>query len=218
MPSHFAVRITKSFSDLSGVVRAWALKADKMIVYEHVGDETEKVHIHLLMLGVSVDAERLKQIAQATNRNLGSGNGFWSFKTKVKKDTISPNNSDKFITYMSKGKLEPSYNQGWDEATLARLKDAWVDQVNLSREQKLYWEFVDYLKVTVDDPEVRFHYDEKLYNTDENVSILKSLSRSWAFQYHTQIWSVRTATDAKMVFLTYCMRNNMTIPQDVKYW
>jgi len=219
MAPSLAVRITAPFSDLSGIVRAWALKADKLVAYEHTGDATEKVHIHLLMLGVSCDKERLKQIAKEVRPVIGNGNGYWSFKTKIKGGIdVSPENSDRFITYMSKGFIDASYNKGFDESYLQRMKAEWTT-VAPAREQVLYFAFIDYLRYKKNnDYEDVFAKGSDLIDTHENVLLLKSWARSWAFAYHKSFWTVRTATDAKMVFLTHCMRSNLTIPQDVKYW
>lgn len=214
MSPNLAVRITAPFSDLSGMVRNWALKADKVLVYQH---DDDKVHIHVLMLGVSCDKERLKQIAKES-RIVGGGNEFWSFKTKVKGGiAVSPENSDRFITYMSKGKYDPSYNKGWDVEELARLKAAWV-QRSVCAQERLYLEFIDYLLSNKED-DGTFHFGTPIiYDTVENVKVLQSWARSWAFSHHKSFWTVRTATDAKMVFLTYCMRFSITIPQDIKLW
>lgn len=60
MPLNLSVRLTLPFSDVSGAVRQWALKADKLLCYEHVGEATEKPHVHLLLMGCSQTVERLK--------------------------------------------------------------------------------------------------------------------------------------------------------------
>ena len=49
-----AIRVTLSWADASGIVRAWALKADKLLCYEHTGEATNKDHIHLLYSQVLV--------------------------------------------------------------------------------------------------------------------------------------------------------------------
>ena len=77
-PAGLAVRITLPFSDVSGVVRDWALKADKLLCYEHIGEKTSKPHVHLLLLGVTCNKERLKQIAKPYVT--GGGNEFLVFQ------------------------------------------------------------------------------------------------------------------------------------------
>jgi hypothetical protein len=223
MPVSLAVRITLPFSDVSGVVRAWALKADKLLCYEHTGELTEKPHVHLLLINVSVDKERLKQLAKVTggSRLSGGGNELWSFKTKVKgAGDVSDENSRRYITYMSKGTIDPSYVKGYDEDFLAACKAGWTTkEVSPNRDQQLYSAFEERLyQLHVENPHADIWADGTSVFRHDKANDLAKLARSWAFAAHDQIWSVRTATDAKMVFLTYCMRFDIQIPDNLKVW
>jgi len=142
-PLNYAVRITLPYSDVSGTVHVWALKCDKLVVYQHVGSETEKVHVHLLLMSSSVSAERLKQLSGL----IGSGNEFWSFKTKSKKTgPLTDKTSGQYITYMTKGKYDPMYVKGYDSKVLVALKEAWVQRDEVAHPGRvLLAEFREYL-------------------------------------------------------------------------
>lgn len=208
---NFSVRITLPFSDVSGAVRSWAMKADKLLCYEHTN--TDKVHCHLLMMNVSVDAERLKQIAKACGVS-GKGNEFWSFKTKSKNvGPISEATTERYITYMTKGMFDPSYVKGYDEYHLQALKEAWQEgAAAISKEEELYNEFegvvIDYCREHPQDVRTGtyiLHWSK--------ADVLVALARRHAFAKAARIWNVRTASMAKSFFLTYCMREDITIDE-----
>lgn len=208
--SGLAVRITLPFADLSGTVRAWALKADKLLCYEHVGEKTSKPHCHLLLLGVTCNKERLKQVAKESGL-AGGGNEFWSFKT-------AKHEAERYIVYMSKGKFDALYNKGYETDYLQTCKEAWEQgEAEPSRDEKLCSEFEELVYQVVRDIEPKpYWYDGWVICRD--AEMLRSLARSWAFKRNKLVWSGKTGSEAKLVFLTYCMRHGLIIPKDVKVW
>lgn len=223
--TNFAVRITLPFSDLSGSLRAWALKVDSMLVYEHVGTKTEKVHIHALLMGCNCDAERLKQIVKEHGVSQLKGNGDWSFKTKHRDlGPVAEETKDGYITYMSKGQLMPLYNKGFTDEYLIDMRDRWVDPKEyLSKDERVYDEFAKTCSVEQVRGELKQWRDNlikvsrtaDLFSRTETDVVVQRV-RSWAFAKHKRIWNVQTARVAKMVILTYCMRNNLDFPKDIK--
>jgi len=222
MSFNLMVRITRPFCDLSGAIRQWALKCERMAVYEHEGSRTEKIHIHAILIGCSVSKERLKQLALPMIREHGSGNEFWSFKEKDKrtKQPISATTAPGAIIYMTKGKHDPMYYLGYELEYLTALKDQWQEkaepesrEVQLCKafEQDAIWELY------LESPDV-FEPGSTMVISSRYVELVAFKARSWAFKLHHCVWSVRTATDAKMVFLTYCMRYGLIIPKEVKLW
>ena len=70
-------------------------------------------------VNTSVDRKQLRNIA-ATTKIPVSGNEWMSFKVADLEPT--------YITYMSKGQIDPSYNKGYTEAELEEYKHKWVNQ------------------------------------------------------------------------------------------
>lgn len=196
------------------------MKADKLLCYEHTGEETNKDHVHLLMIRVSCDPERLKQIAKGI-LECGSGNEFWTFKKKTKAHgEVTEEKSSRYITYMSKGIHKPKYNKGYEEDHLENLRLQWQDNLEEpTRDAKLCSAFEERVyQYSLNPVNAReFAEGTTIFRHDMGDCVAK-LARSWAFANNDRIWNVRTATDAKMVFLTYCMRYNIDIPKDIKYW
>lgn len=217
-----AVRITLPFSDASGIVREWAMKAEKLLCYEHVGEATKKPHVHMLLINVGCHKERLKQLAKPWVPIGSSGNEFWSFKAKTAAlGPITEETSRKYVIYMTKGQFEPSYVKGYDLEWLNACKASWmVKEEEDSRETKLYASFEDYIYsywLEDHDRDTEFKPGTTVFHVDK-ASVVQRLARAWSFSINKQLWTVRTATDAKMVFLTYCIRFGLTIPESVKLW
>ena len=63
---HYAVRITHSYEVAKPIVHLWAMKCEKILAYEHLGERTGKIHIHLLLVNTSVDKKQLRNIAATT--------------------------------------------------------------------------------------------------------------------------------------------------------
>jgi len=125
MSYNFAPRITIPWCDVSAVQAVWTECATLVVAYEHEADaKVKSTHCHFLILGSTVQEEALKRKFKSVISNIPvhlKGNGLWKWAS----DYGEPNK--KFITYMSKGKLQPKYYYGiaLDEIETYRLK--WVE-------------------------------------------------------------------------------------------
>lgn len=216
---NFAVRVTLPFVDVSGVVRRWALAADKLLCYEHTGSVTEKVHVHLLLIGCGVTADRLKQYAKECGIE-GTGNKFWSFKTKSKvAGPLTAETARRYITYMSKGQYDPLYVKGYDDEFLAECKAEWQQPEEVvSKYERMYNDFEDYMYRWLRDRPQKCIPGTYLPNHQVDGDVVASLARSWSFSLHRDFWTLETAKVAKLSFITYCMRNNIVVPDKYKVW
>jgi hypothetical protein len=107
----------------------WGLVAKRVLCYEH--PDPGNIHCHLLLTGVYVTTQNLKDTMWAHGVPCkGSGQLTFSrtFKDKQtdKKMEITDETIPKYISYMSKGKYDPKYVQGYDEETLVLYKSQWV--------------------------------------------------------------------------------------------
>lgn len=117
MPN-YAVRITHSYDDCKRVIGLWALRCDKMLVYEHEGEKTGKAHIHIALCNTNIDKKQLRNIA--TNAGLPvKGNENCSFKDWDLEST--------YMSYMTKGKHDPSYNKGYSSEEVNLFRSNWVE-------------------------------------------------------------------------------------------
>lgn len=106
---------------------------DRYAIYEHVADvQVNRTHIHALVMGLTVTTDTLKNKITDCLKVRPKGNKEWSFKTKYKpyKTAIPVDVDDKYIIYMSKGKLDSKSYKGYTEEQILEYKKAYVPMGN----------------------------------------------------------------------------------------
>ena len=98
---HYAVRITHSYEVAKPIVHLWAMKCEKSW-HTSTSANVQVKFTFIYFVNTSVD-KQLRNIA-ATTKIPVSGNEWMSFKVADLEPT--------YITYMSKGQIDPSYNKG----------------------------------------------------------------------------------------------------------
>lgn len=206
--SSFFARISRPYSDLSGVIARWALRCDKVLVYEHIGSETEKVHIHAAIYGANCDKKTLKNDYKHLRLN---GNEDHSWKEWDGVDTA--------VTYMTKGELDPKYNKGYTQARLDELKAAWVqpkEYEKKSKWQQLAEEFEGYAPLP-------FKYDWEAFANDPHATTPPSLdhyvdrvldsAKKFIRSKDKDAWTPNYPNRVKCCFYSFLWKNKVT-PSD----
>lgn len=128
-PRTLAVRLRTSYDNLATTIGEYALICKRVVAYEH--PELDNIHCHLLLVDVHCTNQTLKNIMREHGIAL-KGAGQLSFKesymdnnTKIRTE-IDTETIPKYITYMSKGKYEPKYVSGYDDAFIADCKSNWI--------------------------------------------------------------------------------------------
>jgi len=106
--------------------------SEKLVIYEHEADEdVTRTHIHGLIMGCTRSDDTLRnnlfKVKYTKNYELKS-----TYKTK--KGTFPVD--DKYITYMSKGNLDPKYCKGYTKEQIDEYKNAWVDYEEVKKQAK----------------------------------------------------------------------------------
>lgn len=169
----YAIRLSRSYEDISGWVD-WLRVAMKdegqFAVYQHdADDEVTRTHCHLLVYGTKLMKTTMKK---AVERLCGAFEKTdWSFKTTYNApDGVKPVDKH-FITYMSKGSLEPAaihritvgeinvFRSRWTSPTTLKIEDGKM-YIKPSKEEKTLtkWEMLE---------RMRAEYNEKM--TDKEV-------------------------------------------------
>lgn len=217
MTNDYFIRITRSFSDVSGLVATWASRASQVAVYEHIGDKTEKTHIHLVVLGSEICSKQMKNLVGHYHL---SGNKDWTFKDY--------DGDDMGMVYMSKGKLDPKFLKGWTVQDADLWKSQWVEpRERIDYNEELYddvfgniqtneYEFKDYERR-------KPVYDTRLPTPiyDEKATMFEFIlyrARMAAFQKNKMLWSNKAMIDYKMLVYTYIFRHDIKIPDSHKEW
>lgn len=125
----------------------------------------------------------------------------------------------RYITYMSKGKYDAKYVKGYETEYLDDRKAEWVQPPEQkSRLEEQFDLFEEYFwGVLRDNPQ--YCQTGTYLLMPSRSDVLVAHARSWAFAVSKRIWNVQTAGLAKMVFLTYAMRNGIAFDETkVKVW
>jgi len=220
--SHYAVRVTHSWVLAQSVVHLWALRADKVLVYEHsteTNTSADKTHIHMLLVNTSIDKKQLRNIAKETVVPV-KGNENMSFKTAEEP-------FGKYITYMTKGVLQPVYNKGFTPEELEECRQAWVAPNVYIKEtawSKLYNEWLK---------EAPPHPDPSIYATvmrqwvedpnpgllppnpqDEYIRLLERHTMAWMINYHHNYYHPSLGKQVNSLRWTHCWKNGITVPRN----
>lgn len=126
MSNKHAIRLSYRYTDLAAFIEELKDETDVLVLYEH--DDGNRPHVHIYTEGLKLT------VLTAKNR-LAKYLGFrpaktdWSFKTAEDR---------KFITYMSKGNLQPKFCKGIDGTELEGLRSQWIErrQPNPDKEVK----------------------------------------------------------------------------------
>lgn len=112
-----AIRVSRKYDDVIDWVEA--IDCDKIIVFQHDADEeVKRDHIHMLVLGSKCKPDALKTRFKKAYGAIEKTD--WSFKT-------ADAEYEKYITYMTKGILVPSYMKGFDALEILNLAQKWVE-------------------------------------------------------------------------------------------
>lgn len=219
----YAVRITRSYSDLSGLVAKWAERCEYVAVYEHTGSTTNKVHIHLALQNVDCCSKQLRNLVKGDIRLCG--NRDWSFKTW--------DCHESYCVYMTKGIYDPKYLKKWNEDNAERWKSLWMGkEPEVSYHEALYdecWGSLDQKDYDMELEEYSRQHAAyaKSPVTNEPMYIDKPLtnfefilwkSRQVALQKAKYLWTNKCAMDYKFLVYTFLFRHNVRIPKEHIEW
>lgn len=124
MSNKHAIRLSYRYGDLAQFIDLLKDETDVLVLYEH--EDGNRPHVHIY-------TEGLKLSVLTCKNRLAKYLGFrpakedWSFKTA---------DDRKFITYMSKGTLQPKYCKGIDGAELEGLRSQWIERRQPNTEKK----------------------------------------------------------------------------------
>lgn len=200
------VRITHPYDNCKALVRTWAESCERMIVYEHVGSVTEKVHIHIVIEGSEYHKKWLRELGSRQGVILKT-NKYCSFKEF--------DGDKRAIVYMTKGINDPKYNKGYSEEDIALWKSQWVDHPK-SKDAMLYDSVFgddEYMDGVYKD-----WYERNQEQLDKELNPrfkwVKSIAYSRALLHNGYIVNIKTINDYKMLVYTYCAQHDLFIPDD----
>lgn len=207
MTNAYFVRITHAYAVARVVVETWAPHCEKVLVYEHIGSKTEKVHIHLVLFGCKYDKKWMRQLGARTGVDL-KGNERCSFKEYDGDATA--------MVYMTKGTLEPVFNKGYSTGEISLWKSQYkrVDQTKAERMYDELFADEEYSKQHWEDFYASYKNDplKPLCVFEIQFIWLRSVAYNHALLKNRYMVTPKMINDYKMLVLTYCARNGLPIP------
>lgn len=190
---HWAVRVSLPFDRLDKVIEEWLNKVDGVVVYQH--NEANRIHCHFLLYNTKVSKVRLKQLGLLhLPGNELQRNALWSWKqlgnTEADKQT--------YITYMSKGKLEPEVCVGIEWKEVERYKMMWIEPQDRTTVAKALQGYLDFEK----------HVREKDISLRCRADDIRTYATRWVFEKHG--WFSQVANnESKNYAATYIFKYNV---------
>lgn len=119
MVADYAVRLSRTFEELREFFDRLEANNIKYIVYEHTADtDVARTHIHALLLSVAHSTDTLKNWVKKALDVTDYPKTDWSFK-------LANADYDRYVTYMSKGELEPLRNTAISNERVIQARNAW---------------------------------------------------------------------------------------------
>ena len=209
---HYAIRVTHSYDVMQRVVAAWAMKCSKMVVYEHIGGKTEKIHIHLAIYNTNVSKKQLRNIGIGLGLQL-KGNEWMSCKEW---DGMPAD----YCHYMTKGQLDPSYVLGYSQEETDDWKSKFVPHSEYVKETtwtKLYKDFAPTCPIKpFDGPEwidSKSTYSPREMHSNENFPKIDRAARKFVKNIFP-VWCPAWSSYLQCCVRTHCWNNGITIPKD----
>ncbi|MEO5351368.1 MAG: hypothetical protein H7836_17260 [Magnetococcus sp. YQC-3] len=120
-----AIRVSRTYDEIRGWVEWLCGDGNQVIAYQHDGDdEVERTHVHLLVCGVGITKQTMKNHLVALVGRIDKTD--WSFKSTYRNSTGEVPVDRHFITYMAKGSLTPMIAHRFIPAHVEAYKSEWV--------------------------------------------------------------------------------------------
>jgi hypothetical protein len=206
---HYAVRITHAYSVAQKIVAAWALKSERMAVFEHEGEKTGKIHIHLALYGTSVDKKQLRNIAAATLIPV-KGNENMAFEEW---DGLENN----YCYYMTKGHIDASYLLKYTQVDVEQWKSNWVEPKvykKVSPWTKFWNSYEPHapLPAVFDAQAWLSSPDLEPPKNDTFEKLVKSVHK-YVYALHGGVWCPQMSNEKKCLINTYCDKHKLKKPE-----
>lgn len=135
---NIAFRITETFDNLRALCDLLQGNCSAVVIYEH---DATRVHIHGLIKECKVSSDTLKNYVKRSLGVTTFPKSDWSFKTLHEGEPVG----DGFITYMSKGVLQPRFVYGYTDEQIEHYKLKWIPKETKRRSLTQY-------KIKVENP------------------------------------------------------------------
>lgn len=228
MLDNYAVRITHPWESVARIVKLWSSYAKRIAVYEHDDDGANNIHCHLHLEDVSCGSKNLHTVAESSGvpltikREGKRATGLMSFRAKEYDKHVSG------YAYLTKGKYEAKYLQGWTKEDTDSWKAAWVPPKNHVKRTELrilFEKFLPYAPLKPELPSPMSMSDQQLINSEK---IYRDIQIQWLDKFSKQAydfcmkeehgqWCYAISKRAESLVRTHCFALNISIPKGYRF-
>jgi len=222
--SGFAVRITLPYAQgVDRIVRAWSLYAKKIVVYQHDDDGANNIHCHAHVEGFNFTVKRFQQLAKDTGVPLTIKRDGGTRATSLM--SIRGATYDHHITgyaYLTKGKYEPSYIQGFTTEEAQAWKAAWVPRPNHVK-RTIWHQLQDKFENDVKLDFSKIHYTDQQAadimagkQVYSQFNLLETKARAWMWHQLGGNWQPQGKNQFESIMKTTAYKLHISIPPNWK--
>lgn len=129
--SNYHIRLSWSYDELKPFTQRISDNSSQCIVYQHT--EQARIHIHIWVKNITQSTDTMKLWIKDCLKIKRVNRDQWAFTT-CNKHKIPW--TDELITYLTKGKLEPSQVKGFTEEEIVEYKEKWIDHTEPAIDNK----------------------------------------------------------------------------------
>jgi len=215
-PSGAAVRITHPYlNGVDRIVRAWGLYCKKIAVYQHDDDGANNLHCHIHLEGFVCGIKRLQQLAKETGVPLQKKgeNGKRATSLMAFRQAEYDFHPSGYA-YLTKGKYDPKYLQGFTKEETDVWKTTWVPPAEHVKEtiwkkDNDKFKLIMPPKPTVDWMALDVPDAQKL--AKDYFDCIVSQARSYVFKACGCSWPPQAKARLSNLVITWCMETRTKI-------
>jgi len=187
------------------LVALWSTHVQRMVVYEHDDDGANNIHCHLMIEGCRISKKRLQQIAQGGLDILVGNPGhralnLMSFRAKEYDGNIAG------YAYVTKGKYDPKYIQGWTAQEAQGWKEAWVAPAE--HQKRTPWRvLMDEFMQWSNSKDNRLDYD-----TEITTNLILLRVRQFLLGKHQGLYPPQAKTERWFLVTNLCFQYRLPFP------
>jgi len=193
--AHYSLRVSREYSVLKSLVEHIAEKSSKVLIYQHdADDEISRTHIHVAIFGYTMSKPTLiNKMTEYVPEWVGGNADYCCKKWDGK---------IKYITYMTKGNISPSYIKEYTSEELEEARSLWTEKLSTAGMEYAIC-FRDHLDMAQD---VSKYSDIDFENMLGHV---KRVARTYSYKSAGEVWTLQAAQKYKMLVSTWFFRANV---------
>lgn len=194
---------------------AWACKVQRMVCYEHDDDGAARLHTHIHVEGCSVDIKRLRQLAEEAGVKLTIPQQDKRASSMMSVRKAQYDKDPAGYSYLTKGKYEPKYLQGWTKTDTDTWKSGWITpELHVKRTEwvKLYQEYLPYAPLAVKPVYNQYGDITNGEFIKDRFEVIREHATKWLRKKHHNIWCPQFKNQLSCIVKSYCWNHSITIP------